>query len=116
MKKMLIVAMMMTIAISANAITRTEARVMTDRMAYDLRLDARQWNEVYYINLNYVPNSPRKTSALARVLTPRQFDKYVALTHRPLVAPVPARHHVHAAPALKPHRPAVVHRTGAHRR
>lgn len=117
MKKIMIVAMMMTIAISASAITRNEARVMTDRLAYELRLDSRQYNEVYHINLHYAPGTAHKTQAMARVLTPRQFDKYMAMKRHAHAVPVPPRHHrAHVAHVPHhAHRPVAKH-TGAHRR
>lgn len=116
MKKMLIVAMMMTIAISASAITRNEARLMTDRMAYELRLDKRQYSEVYHINLHYAPGTAHKTHAMARVLSPRQFDKYMTMKRHAHVAPVAVRHGVHA-PKVRHHAhrvaPARHHRVAA---
>ena len=58
MKKMIFMAMMMTIAISANAMTYNEARnealFLTDKMAYELGLNDAQYDAVYNINLDYL--------------------------------------------------------------
>ena len=58
MKKMIIMAMMMTIAISASAMTyskaRTEALFLSDKMAYELGLTKSQYEAVYEINLDYL--------------------------------------------------------------
>ena len=58
MKKMMILAMMMTIAISANAMSyssaRNEALFLSDKMAYELGLNTAQYEAVYEINLDYL--------------------------------------------------------------
>ncbi len=118
MKKiMLTMAMLMTIAISATAMTyreaRNYARVMTDRMAVELRLTNRQYREVYDINYLYVNNPVRKDRALSRVLTPRQFERYMRMHHAPVAVyhPVPVKHHPVAKPKhghkAHAHRPGV---------
>ena len=57
MKKMIIMAMMMTIAISASAMTyskaRTEALFLSDKMAYELGLTKSQYEAVYEIKTIY---------------------------------------------------------------
>ena len=92
MKKMMILVMMMTIAISASAMTYTKARYealfLTDKMAYELGLNATQLESVYEINLDYLlcVNTPsdlygiwwnRRNTDLRLVLTGWQYDKYM---------------------------------------
>ena len=92
MKKMMILVMMMTIAISASAMTyrkaRYEALFLTDKMAYELGLNATQLESVYEINLDYLlsVNTPsdmygpwwnRRNTDLRLVLTGWQYDKYM---------------------------------------
>ena len=91
MKKMMILVMMMTIAISASAMTYTKARYealfLTDKMAYELNLTSTQLEAVYEINLDYLlsVNTPndlygswwnRRNTDLRLVLTGWQYDKY----------------------------------------
>ena len=108
MKKLMMTLMLtMAIAFTAQANThwdaRREARVMTDRMAYELRLTDRQWRAVYDINLRYGHHTPAKEHAMRRVLTPRQFEKYLYMYHSHR-APHPAPGHGHVAPpAHGPH-------------
>ncbi len=58
MKKTIIMAMMMTIAISASAMSyskaRSEALFLSDKMAYELGLTVSQYEAVYEINLDYL--------------------------------------------------------------
>ena len=58
MKKMMMTALLMTIAITASAMTYTEARMealfLSDKMAYELDLSAPQYEAVYEINLDYM--------------------------------------------------------------
>ena len=90
---MMILVMMMTIAISASAMTYTKARYealfLTDKMAYELNLTSNQLESVYEINLDYLlsVNSPsdlygtwwnRRNTDLRLVLTGRQYDKYMS--------------------------------------
>ena len=60
MKKILTMAIMMTIAISAAAMpyntARNEALFLSDKMAYELGLTATQYEAVYEINLDYLLN------------------------------------------------------------
>lgn len=89
---MMILVMMMTIAISASAMTyrkaRYEALFLTDKMAYELGLNATQLESVYEINLDYLlsVNTPsdmygpwwnRRNTDLRLVLTGWQYDKYM---------------------------------------
>ena len=57
MKKIMFMAMMMTIAISAQAMpyntAREEALFLSDKMAYELNLTDAQYEAVYEINLDY---------------------------------------------------------------
>ena len=106
MKKMMILAVMMVMTISArsamplgsskNALSynaaKHEALFLSDKMAYELNLTAAQYEAVYEINLDYLMslNShgdvfgiwwDRRNADLRFVLTPWQYDKYVALNH-----------------------------------
>ena len=96
MKKMMLMAMMMTIAISANAMTynaaRNEALFLSDKMAYELGLTNAQYEAVYEINLDYLlsidnradvfgPWWNRRNADLRYVLSAWQYDKYVSLAH-----------------------------------
>jgi hypothetical protein len=106
MKKMMILAVMMVMTISArsamplgsskNAMSYTaaknEALFLSDKMAYELNLTAAQYEAVYEINLDYLMSLnghgdvfgiwwDRRNADLRFVLTPWQYDKYVALNH-----------------------------------
>ena len=96
MKKMMILAMMMGMTISANAMSynaaKHEALFLSDKMAYELNLTAAQYEAVYEINLDYLMSLnghgdvfgiwwDRRNADLRFVLTPWQYDKYVALNH-----------------------------------
>ena len=96
MKKMMILAMMMVMTISANAMSyntaKHEALFLSDKMAYELNLTAAQYEAVYEINLDYLMSLnghgdvfgiwwDRRNADLRFVLTPWQYDKYVALNH-----------------------------------
>ena len=58
MKKILTLAMMMVVAISANAMSysmaKNEALFLSDKMAYELNLTNAQYDAVYEINLDYL--------------------------------------------------------------
>ena len=58
MKKMMILAMMMVMTISATAMSynaaKNEALFLSDKMAYELNLTAAQYEAVYEINLDYL--------------------------------------------------------------
>ena len=92
MKKMILMVMMMTIAISTNAMTYNEARnealFLTDKMAYELGLDDAQYDAVYNLNLDYLMGLNTRADlygsrwslrdrGLLRVLTPAQYRLYV---------------------------------------
>ena len=109
MKKMMILAVMMVMTISANAArplvacyqrdarmsynaAKNEALFLSDKMAYELNLTAAQYEAVYEINLDYLMSLnghgdvfgiwwDRRNADLRYVLNSWQFDKYVALSH-----------------------------------
>ena len=96
MKKMMMMAVMMVMTISANAMSynaaKNEALFLSDKMAYELNLTAAQYEAVYEINLDYLMSLnghgdvfgiwwDRRNADLRFVLTPWQYDKYVALNH-----------------------------------
>ena len=93
---MMILAMMMVMTISANAMSynaaKNEALFLSDKMAYEFNLTAEQYEAVYEINLDYLMSLNghadvfgtwwnRRNADLRYVLTSWQFDKYVALSH-----------------------------------
>jgi len=101
MKKMFTLAMMMTIAIAANAMSYTEAKnealFLSDKMAHELKLTDAQYDAVYEINLDYLMSVKhrsdlygswwdRRNKDLQFVLTVYQYNKYVELSYfyRPL--------------------------------
>ena len=101
MKKMMILAMMMTIAITANAMSyeraRNEALFLSDKMAYELNLTDAQYDAVYEINLDYLmsvndradvfgPWWDRRNADLRYVLSALQYDRFLSLNYfyRPL--------------------------------
>lgn len=101
MKKMMTLAMMMTIAISAAAMNynaaRSEALFLSDKMAYELGLTEDQYAAVYEINLDYLMcvngrNDAygswwsRRNADLMYVLTSRQYSRFAQLAYfyRPL--------------------------------
>jgi len=101
MKKMLVMAMMMVMTISTNAMSysaaKNEALFLSDKMAYELNLTDAQYDAVYEINLDYLMSVngagdvfgtwwSRRNADLRYVLTAWQYDKYAALGYfyRPL--------------------------------
>ena len=101
MKKMMTLAMMMVMTISANAMSynmaKNEALFLSDKMAWELTLTDAQYEAVYEINLDYLLSVDsradvfgiwwdRRNADLRFVLNSWQYDKYVALNHfyRPL--------------------------------
>ena len=93
---MMILAMMMVMTISANAMSYTaaknEALFLSDKMAYELNLTAAQYEAVYEINLDYLMSLnghadvfgiwwDRRNADLRYVLNAWQYDKYMSLTH-----------------------------------
>ena len=102
MKKMLILASMMVMTISAAALpfsqAQQEAYFLTDKMAYELGLNAAQYEMAYEINLDYflsVNNYndlngvwwARRNADLRYILTTYQYNRFISLTYfyRPLV-------------------------------
>ena len=96
MKKMMLMAMMMVMTMSANAMSYTaaknEALFLSDKMAYELNLTASQYDRVYEINLDYLMNLngradvfgiwwDRRNADLRYVLNAWQYDKYITLSH-----------------------------------
>ena len=96
MKKMMTLAVMMTIAIRAAAMTYTEARnealFLSDKMAYELGLSNEQYDAVYEINFDYFysVNSrydvggtywSRRNLDLSYVLTAYQYNLYTAMDY-----------------------------------
>ena len=101
MKKILTMVMMMTIAISAAAMSynaaRNEALFLSDKMAYELGLTATQYEAVYEINLDYLLNVDTRADVfgfwwevrnrdLRYVLSTWQYERYLASAwfYRPL--------------------------------
>ncbi len=93
---MMILAMMMVMTISANAMSynaaKHEALFLSDKMAYELDLTAAQYEAVYEINLDYLMSLnghsdvfgiwwDRRNAYLRFVLNSWQFDKYMSLAH-----------------------------------
>ena len=78
MKKIMTMAMMMTIAISATAMTynqaRNEALFLSDKMAYELGLTKSQYEAVYEINLDYLMSVNRQASLFGKYWTRRNND------------------------------------------
>ena len=95
MKKMMTMAAMMMIVISASAMPYTQARnealFLTDKMAYELDLSYAQYDAVYEINLDYylcvTGNNlfgvywQRRNADLRYVLTNWQYDRYMELSY-----------------------------------
>ena len=94
--RLMILAMMMVMTISANAMSynaaKNEALFLSDKMAYELNLTAAQYEAVYEINLDYLMSLNghadvfgtwwnRRNADLRYVLTSWQYDKYMALSH-----------------------------------
>ena len=101
MKKMMMMAVLMTIVVAAKGMTFTEARnealFLSDKMAYELNLSSAQYEDVYEINLDYMMSVSnhsdvfgfyweRRNSDLRFVLTSWQYDRYMATAYffRPL--------------------------------
>ena len=96
MKKMMILAVMMGMTISAAAMSynkaKNEALFLSDKMAYELNLTNAQYDAVYEINLDYLmsvdnradvfgPWWNRRNADLRYVLTGWQYDKYIKLNY-----------------------------------
>ena len=93
---MMILAVMIVMTISANAMNynaaKHEALFLSDKMAYELNLTAAQYDAVYEINLDYLMSLnghgdvfgiwwDRRNADLRFVLNSWQYDKYMALAH-----------------------------------
>ena len=93
---MMILAVMMVMTISANAMSynaaKNEALFLSDKMAYELNLTAAQYEAVYEINLDYLMSLnghgdvfgiwwDRRNADLRFVLNTWQFDKYMSLVY-----------------------------------
>ena len=96
MKKMMFMAMMMVMTISANAMSynaaKNEALFLSDKMAYELNLTAAQYEAVYEINLDYLLSVnghndvfgvwwDRRNADLRFVLNAWQYDKYMSCVY-----------------------------------
>ena len=96
MKKLMMMAMMMVMTISANAMSynaaKNEALFLSDKMAYEQNLTDAQYDAVYEINLDYMMSVNgrndvfgtwwnRRNMDLQYVLTAWQYNKYVALDY-----------------------------------
>ena len=94
--RLMILAMMMVMTISAKAMSynaaKNEALFLSDKMAYELNLTAAQYEAVYEINLDYLMSLnghgdvfgiwwDRRNTDLRFVLNSWQYDKYAALNH-----------------------------------
>ncbi len=93
MKKMMMMAVMMVMTISANAMSynaaRNEALFLSDKMAYELELTEAQYDAVYEINLDYLLSLDehgdifgiwweRRNADLRYVLTSWQYDLFMS--------------------------------------
>ena len=96
MKKLMILALMMVMTVTANAIVykdaRKEALFLSDKMAYELSLTTDQYEAVYEINLDYLlclevegdlfgTCWERRNDALHLVLSGWQYEKFLALEY-----------------------------------
>ena len=101
MKKMMFMAILMAMTITANAMSYKEAKkealYLSDKMAYELNLTDAQYDAVYEINLDYMMSIngrndvygawwSRRNTDLQFVLTAYQYNKYIGLSYfyRPL--------------------------------
>lgn len=96
MKHLTILAMMMVMTITAQAMpydrAKDEALFLSDKMAYELDLTDEQYEAVYEINLDYLLclNSPddlfdicweRRNADLSDVLSAWQYDRYLDIEY-----------------------------------
>ena len=101
MKKMLLVALLMVITVTAKALSyelaRSEALFLSDKMAYELNLTASQYDAVFEINLDYYLTVGShadiyghwwklRNYELQNVLSPMQYETFLRLNYfyRPL--------------------------------
>lgn len=96
MKKMIMMAMMMALTITANAMSyskaKDEALFLSDKMAYELNLTDAQYDAVYEINLDYLMSVNGRNDAYGRwwnrrnndlmyVLTAWQYNQYTEMNY-----------------------------------
>ncbi|MBQ8047078.1 MAG: hypothetical protein IJ196_04040 [Prevotella sp.] len=97
MKKMILMAVMTAIAVSAwslpYSVARSEALYLSDKMAYELNLSMAQYDAVYEINFDYLLSISndgfdiygqywsRRNADLRYVLSPVQYDRYLRLEY-----------------------------------
>ena len=101
MKKLMMVAFLMVISVTAKALSyetaRSEALFLSDKMAYELNLSPSQYEAIYEINLDYFMCVGSKLDLytdlwkqrnfeIQRVLTPYQYENFLRLKYfyRPL--------------------------------
>ena len=101
MKKLMMMAMLMVITVTAKALSyetaRSEALFLSDKMAYELNLSPSQYEAIYEINLDYFMCVGTKLDLygdlwkqrnyeISRVLTPFQYETFLDLKYfyRPL--------------------------------
>ena len=101
MKKLMMVAILMVITVTAKALSyetaRSEALFLSDKMAYELNLSPSQYEAIYEINLDYFMYVGTKLDlysdlwkqrnfAIQRILTPYQYENFLRLKYfyRPL--------------------------------
>ena len=85
MKKMMLTLMaMVTMTISAQAMSysaaRNEALFLTDKMAYELNLSEAQFNAAYEINLDYMLSVANRGDILGIAWKNRNYDMSYILT------------------------------------
>ena len=96
MKKMMMMAVMMVMTLSASAISyetaREEALFLSDKMAYELNLTTEQYEAIYEINLDYLLSLGgrddvmgaywnQRDAELRFVLDSWQYDRYIGITY-----------------------------------
>ena len=85
MKKIFTLAMMMTIAISANAMSYSEAKnealFLSDKMAYELNLTNDQYDAVYEINLDYLMSVNGRNDGYGYAWDRRKHEENMAIAY-----------------------------------
>ena len=83
MKKMFTLAVLMTIAITAAAMSprhaMDEARRMTDRMAVELSLSRHQYDQVLHINTDYMRSVGTRDEGRARTHRQHQLERVLTV-------------------------------------
>ena len=86
MKKRMILAVMMVMTISANAMSynaaKHEALFLSDKMAYELNLTAAQYEAVYEINLDYLMSLNGHGDVFGIWWDRRNADRHIAMNNR----------------------------------